>query len=43
LNHEVISIDLDQKRVTFSNDRVETHDYLINATPLDLLVKSWHA
>lgn len=40
LNHEMRSIDLDHKCVTFVNGRVESYDLLINTTPLDLLVKS---
>jgi protoporphyrinogen oxidase len=41
LNHEMQSIDLDRKCVTFSNGRVESYDLLINTSPLDLLVKSF--
>lgn len=40
LNHEMRSVDLDLKQVTFSNGRVESYDLLINTSPLDLLVKS---
>jgi len=40
LNHEMRSIDLELKQVTFCNGRVEAYDVLINTTPLDLLVKS---
>jgi len=40
LNHEMRSIDLEHKLVTFSNGRVEPYDMLINTSPLDLLVKS---
>ena len=38
LQHEMISIDLDKKKVTFSNGRTERYDILINTSPLDLLV-----
>lgn len=38
LLHEMMEIDLEQKRVTFSNGRVEQYDALINTSPLDLLV-----
>ncbi len=40
LNHEMLSVDLELKQVTFSNGRVESYDLLINTSPLDLLVKS---
>ncbi|MBC7946410.1 MAG: FAD-dependent oxidoreductase [Chitinophagaceae bacterium] len=38
LKHEMTEIDLDQKRVIFSNGRTEPYDVLINTSPLDLLV-----
>jgi len=38
LQSEMVEIDLEQKRVTFSNGRVEQYDALINTSPLDLLV-----
>ncbi|MDD2734668.1 MAG: FAD-dependent oxidoreductase [Desulfuromonadaceae bacterium] len=38
LQHEMTEIDLDRKLVTFSNDRIERYDILINTSPLDLLV-----
>ncbi|BCS53768.1 NAD(P)/FAD-dependent oxidoreductase [Geobacter sp. SVR] len=38
LNHEMVSIDPDAKRVSFANGRVEPYDVLINTPPLDLLV-----
>jgi len=40
LNHEMQSVDLERKQVTFSNGREESYDILINTSPLDLLVKS---
>jgi len=40
LNHEMLSIDLEAKQVSFSNGRVESYDVLINTTPLDLIVTS---
>lgn len=40
LHHEMQSIDIDQKQVTFSNGRVEPYDLLINTSALDLLVKA---
>lgn len=40
LSHEMRSVDLDRKCVTFSNGRVEFYDLLINTSPLDLLVES---
>jgi protoporphyrinogen oxidase len=43
LQHEMMEIDLDQKRVTFSNGRVERYDVLINTSPLDLLVSKCRA
>ena len=43
LQHEMVGIDLDQKRVTFTNGRVERYDILINTSPLDLLVSRCHA
>ncbi|MFH1027874.1 MAG: FAD-dependent oxidoreductase, partial [Pseudomonadota bacterium] len=38
LCHELTEIDLERKRVTFSNGRSERYDILINTSPLDLLV-----
>lgn len=38
-NNEMQSVDLELKKVTFSNGRVEFYDILINTTPLDLLVQ----
>ncbi len=38
LQHEMTSIDPDQKRVTFSNGRIEQYDVLINTSPLDQLI-----
>ena len=40
LEHDVRSIDPGGKKVFFANGRVEKYDYLINTTPLDLLLKS---
>lgn len=40
LNHEMRSVDLELKQVTFSNGRVESYDLLINTSPLDLLIRS---
>jgi protoporphyrinogen oxidase len=40
LNHEMRSVDLNKKEVTFTNGRVETYDMLINTSPLDLLLQS---
>lgn len=40
VNHEMQSVDLESRQVTFSNGRVESYDILINTSPLDLLVKS---
>lgn len=40
LNHEMSSIDLKLKQVTFTNGRVESYDLLINTSPLDLLIRS---
>jgi len=38
LNHEVVSVDPNDKRITFANGHVETYDVLINTSPLDLFV-----
>lgn len=38
LQHEMTSIDPGQKRVTFSNGRIEQYDVLINTSPLDQLI-----
>lgn len=38
LQHEMSNIDLDQKRVTFTNGRTEQYDVLINTSPLDRFV-----
>jgi len=38
LRHEMQEIDLDQKKVIFSNGLIEQYDVLINTSPLDLLV-----
>jgi protoporphyrinogen oxidase len=42
LQHEMFNIDLDKKKVIFSNGRVERYDVLINTSPLDLLVSKFH-
>jgi protoporphyrinogen oxidase len=41
LDHEMVAIDQDAKKVTFANGRVENFDLLINTSPLDLLVKKF--
>jgi len=38
LQHEMMALDPEQKLVTFSNGRIEHYDFLINTSPLDLLV-----
>lgn len=38
LSHEMVAIDLEAKKATFANGRVETYDVLINTSPLDLFV-----
>lgn len=43
LQHEMVEMDLEQKRATFSNGRVERYDVLINTSPLDLLVSRCRA
>jgi len=43
LCHEFTEIDLERKRVTFSNGRSEQYDVLINTSPLDLLVSCCRA
>ncbi|HEY6837524.1 MAG TPA: FAD-dependent oxidoreductase [Geobacteraceae bacterium] len=40
LNHEMRSVDLEAKRVTFANGRTESYDVLITTAPLDLFVHS---
>jgi protoporphyrinogen oxidase len=40
LNHEMLSVDLEAKRVSFANGRVESYDVLINTIPLDIFVTS---
>lgn len=40
LNHEMVSVDLQQKQVMFANGKSESYDILINTTPLDLLVNA---
>lgn len=39
LNNAMESVDVDLKKVTFTNGRVELYDVLINTIPLDLFVK----
>ena len=39
LNHEMVAIDIDAKKVLFANGRTETYDALINTSPLDLIVR----
>lgn len=38
LQHYMVDIDLEQKRVTFSNGRAEHYDVLINTSPLDQFI-----
>lgn len=38
LNHEMVAVDLDAKKVIFSNGRDEPYDVLITTAPLDLFV-----
>ncbi len=40
LNHEMQSVDLNKKQISFTNDRIESYDIMINTSPLDLLVKT---
>lgn len=40
LDHEMSAVDLEAKRVTFTNGRVESYDVLITTAPLDLFVAS---
>ena len=42
LLHEMTEIDLDRKRVIFSNGRIEHYDVLINTSPLNLFVSKCH-
>ncbi len=43
LQHEMLEIDLEQKKVIFSNGRTEWYDTLINTSPLDQLVSRCRA
>jgi protoporphyrinogen oxidase len=40
LNHEAVSVDLETRKIRFSNGFVESYDVLINTMPLDLFVLS---
>ncbi|MDR2550390.1 MAG: FAD-dependent oxidoreductase [Desulfobulbus sp.] len=40
LNHEMQSIDLENKQVIFDNGRIVSYDFLINTSPLDLFIRS---
>ncbi len=40
LDHEMVTVDVIQKEVCFSNGRIERYDYLLNTSPLDLFVDS---
>lgn len=40
LNHDMRSVDLVRKEISFTNGRVEHYDVLINTTPLDQLIHS---
>ncbi|RQW84894.1 MAG: amine oxidase [Geobacter sp.] len=38
-DHDLVSVDLEAKEVTFANGRTEHYDVLINTTPLDCFIK----
>jgi protoporphyrinogen oxidase len=40
LNHEIVAVDLEAKKATFSNGDSAPYDILINTTPLDTFVKN---